>query len=163
MSLWWGRADAESKLMLGQQDRTWLHTEPTDMRKFYYDLSALVKNQLEQDSLSGHYLVFVNRHKAMMKVLYFELLDAACGVSACSKDSSKCASHRPDNARTGYPLSSLCVACRNNDCHGCCSASRNTQRASRPRLVTTKQGLAPPALCSALTMTPRSCGQERAR
>jgi transposase len=56
----------------GQQARIWLCTQPTDMRKSYNGLSALVKNQLAQDPLSGHYFVFVNRRKTMMKVLYFE-------------------------------------------------------------------------------------------
>jgi transposase len=56
----------------GQQARIWLCTQPTDMRKSFNGLSALVKSQLEQDPLSGHYFVFVNRRKTMMKVLYFE-------------------------------------------------------------------------------------------
>lgn len=55
-----------------QQARIWLCTTPTDMRKSYNGLSALVKHQLEGDPLSGHYFVFVNRRKTMMKVLYFE-------------------------------------------------------------------------------------------
>jgi transposase len=56
----------------GQQARIWLCTQPTDMRKSYNGLSALVKNQLQHDPLSGHYFVFVNRRKTLMKVLYFE-------------------------------------------------------------------------------------------
>lgn len=55
-----------------QQARIWLCTTPTDMRKSYNGLSALVKYQLDGDPLSGHYFVFVNRRKTMMKVLYFE-------------------------------------------------------------------------------------------
>ena len=56
----------------GSQARIWLCTQPTDMRKSFDGLSALVKHQLEHDPLSGHYFVFVNRRKTMMKVLYFE-------------------------------------------------------------------------------------------
>lgn len=56
----------------GPQARIWLCTKPADMRKSFDGLSALVKHQLEQDPLSGHYFVFVNRRKTMMKVLYFE-------------------------------------------------------------------------------------------
>ncbi len=55
-----------------QQARIWLCTRPTDMRKSYNGLSALVKNQLQHDPLSGHYFVFVNRRQTLMKVLYFE-------------------------------------------------------------------------------------------
>jgi transposase len=41
-----------------QQVRIWLCTQPADMRKSYNGLSALVKNQLNHDPLSGHYFVF---------------------------------------------------------------------------------------------------------
>ena len=56
----------------GQQAQIWLCTQPTDMRKSFAGLSALVQHQLEHDPLSGQYFVFVNRRKTMMKVLYFE-------------------------------------------------------------------------------------------
>lgn len=56
----------------GQHAHIWLCTLPTDMRKSFSGLSALVKNQLQHDPLSGHYFVFVNRRKTQMKVLYFE-------------------------------------------------------------------------------------------
>lgn len=54
------------------QARIWLCTLPTDMRKSFDGLYTLVKNQLRQDPLSGHYFVFINRRKTHMKVLYFE-------------------------------------------------------------------------------------------
>nr|MBS7673519.1 IS66 family insertion sequence element accessory protein TnpB [Vibrio cholerae] len=38
---------------LDSQARIWLCTEPTDMRKSFRGLSALVRNQLKQDPLSG--------------------------------------------------------------------------------------------------------------
>ena len=52
--------------------RIWLCTEPTDMRKSFAGLSALVKNQLSEDPLSGELFVFINRRKNQMKVLYFD-------------------------------------------------------------------------------------------
>ena len=57
---------------LDSQARIWLCTEPTDMRKSFRGLSALVRNQLKHDPLSGQYFVFVNRRKTQMKVLYFD-------------------------------------------------------------------------------------------
>lgn len=54
------------------QSRIWLCTQPTDMRKSFNGLGALVKNQLGHNPLSGHYFVFVNKRKTQMKVLYFE-------------------------------------------------------------------------------------------
>ncbi|WP_409523037.1 IS66 family insertion sequence element accessory protein TnpB [Nitrincola sp. MINF-07-Sa-05] len=56
----------------GNLARIWLCTQPTDMRKSFQGLSALVKNQLDLNPLSGQYFVFVNRRKTHMKVLYFE-------------------------------------------------------------------------------------------
>lgn len=52
--------------------RVWLYTPPTDMRKSYDGLSALVKNVLHEDPLSGHLFVFINRKRTQMKVLYFD-------------------------------------------------------------------------------------------
>lgn len=56
---------------LDSQTRIWLCTEPTDMRKSFKGLSALVRNQLRHDPLSGQYFVFANRRKTQMKMLYF--------------------------------------------------------------------------------------------
>ncbi len=52
--------------------RVWLYARPTDMRKSYDGLSALVKNTLREDPLSGHLFVFINRKRTQMKVLYFD-------------------------------------------------------------------------------------------
>ena len=54
------------------QVRIWLCTIPTDMRKSYNGLSALVKNALQDNPLSGEMFVFVNRRQNQMKVLYFD-------------------------------------------------------------------------------------------
>ncbi len=54
------------------QVRVWLYTRPTDMRKSYDGLSALVKNVLHEDPTSGHLFVFINRRRTQMKVLYFD-------------------------------------------------------------------------------------------
>ena len=42
------------------------------MRKSYKGLSALVKNRLQGNPLSGELFVFVNRRQDQMKVLYFD-------------------------------------------------------------------------------------------
>ena len=52
--------------------RVWLHIQPTDMRKSYNGLSALVKNTLGDNPLSGNLFVFVNRRRTQMKILYFD-------------------------------------------------------------------------------------------
>lgn len=52
--------------------RFWLCTQPTDMRKSFNGLSALVAGQLEADPLSGHCFVFINKRQTQMKILYFD-------------------------------------------------------------------------------------------
>lgn len=52
--------------------RVWLYTQPTDMRKSYHGLSALIRTVMQKDELSGDYFVFVNRKKTQLKMLYFE-------------------------------------------------------------------------------------------
>lgn len=54
------------------QVRVWLYTRPTDMRKSFDGLAALVANALREDPLSGQLFVFINRRKTQMKVLYFD-------------------------------------------------------------------------------------------
>ena len=54
------------------QVRIWLYAPPTDMRKSFDGLSALVRTQLDEDPLSGQLFVFINRRATQMKVLYFD-------------------------------------------------------------------------------------------
>ena len=58
--------------MRTQPTRLWLCTAPTDMRKSFDGLVALARHHLEQDPLSGHGFVFVNRRRTQMKLLYFD-------------------------------------------------------------------------------------------
>ena len=52
--------------------RVWLYAKPTDMRKQFDGLAALARNQLDEDPMSGHLFVFINRRRTYMKVLYFD-------------------------------------------------------------------------------------------
>jgi transposase len=54
------------------QVRIWLYGPPTDMRKSFDGLSALVRMKLEEDPTSGQLFVFINRRKTQLKVLYFD-------------------------------------------------------------------------------------------
>jgi transposase len=56
----------------GDDVRVWLYAQPTDMRKSFDGLTAMVKNQLQEDPLSGQLFVFINRRQTQMKVLYFD-------------------------------------------------------------------------------------------
>jgi transposase len=47
-------------------------TEPTDMRKSFDGLAALVEHVLEQDPLSGHLFCFFNRRGDRCKILWYD-------------------------------------------------------------------------------------------
>ena len=48
------------------------HDEPTDMRKSFNTLSALVEHQMKRDLLEGDLFLFVSRDRKRAKVLYFD-------------------------------------------------------------------------------------------
>jgi len=52
--------------------RVWLYIPPTDMRKSFDGLSALVRQKLSEDPTNGQLFVFINRRRTQLKVLYFE-------------------------------------------------------------------------------------------
>lgn len=52
--------------------RIWFYKPPTDMRKSFNGLSALVKTQLQDNPLNGAFYVFVNRKRTLMKILFFD-------------------------------------------------------------------------------------------
>lgn len=46
--------------------------QPTDMRKSFDSLSALVTGVVSQDPLSGHLFVFLNRPRNRIKILFWD-------------------------------------------------------------------------------------------
>ena len=52
--------------------RLWLCTQPTDMRRSYDGLTAIVRSQFAADPLSGDGFVFINRRRTQLKCVYFE-------------------------------------------------------------------------------------------
>lgn len=59
-------------LAIQSNARIFLATEPTDMRKGFDALQGLVTSVLEQDPLSGHLFLFVNRRRDKLKILYWD-------------------------------------------------------------------------------------------
>lgn len=66
------RLPSLGELDRGMASRIYLCTSPTDMRKGFDTLAALVRDFLGQDPLSGHLFLFVGRGKDRLKILYFE-------------------------------------------------------------------------------------------
>ena len=60
--------------MLSQDDgrRIWLCTRPTDMRRSFNGLSALVRNDLGGDPTCGHWCVFIDKRRTILKILAFD-------------------------------------------------------------------------------------------
>ena len=52
--------------------RVFLYGKPVDMRNSFNGLYALARNGLQQDPLSGHLFVFVNRRGTQVRILYFD-------------------------------------------------------------------------------------------
>ena len=66
------RLPSLGELDRGMSGRIYLCTSPTDMRKGFDTLAALVKDFLGQDPLSGHLFLFVGRAKDRLKILYWD-------------------------------------------------------------------------------------------
>lgn len=66
------RLPSLGELDRGMSGRIYLCTSPTDMRKGFDTLAALVKEFLGQDPLSGHLFLFVGRAKDRLKILYWD-------------------------------------------------------------------------------------------
>lgn len=59
-------------LSLSSTTRVFLATGPTDMRKGFDGLFALVENVIREDPFSGHLFVFRNRKRDRLKVLWWD-------------------------------------------------------------------------------------------
>ena len=59
-------------LSISRTTRVFLATEPTDMRKGFDGLFALVENVIREDPFSGHLFVFRNRRRDRLKVLWWD-------------------------------------------------------------------------------------------
>ena len=59
-------------LSISRTTRVFLATAPTDMRKGFDGLFALVVNVIQEDPFSGHLFVFRNRRRDRLKVLWWD-------------------------------------------------------------------------------------------
>jgi transposase len=59
-------------LSLALPGRIFVYTRPTDMRKSFDSLAALVREEMGGDPLSGHLYVFRSRHGDRLKLLYWD-------------------------------------------------------------------------------------------
>jgi len=59
-------------LNLATRAKIFICTEPTDMRKSFDGLAAMVTGRLAADPLSGHLFVFINKRGDRVKILYWD-------------------------------------------------------------------------------------------
>lgn len=51
----------------------WLATKPADFRCGIDGFAALCQSQLKKDPRSGHWFVFINRNRTMLRVLCYDM------------------------------------------------------------------------------------------
>lgn len=68
-------------ISLSAATRIFIITGPTDMRKSFNGLYAIVRGQLQEDPTSGHVFVFCNRAKSRIKLLLWD----GSGLWVCAK------------------------------------------------------------------------------
>jgi transposase len=66
------RLPSLGELDQGLSAKVYLATAPTDMRKGFDSLAAMVKEFLRHDPLSGHLFLFVGRGRDRLKILHWE-------------------------------------------------------------------------------------------
>ena len=59
-------------LALSDAFRYFLYAKPADMRKSFYSLAALVREELHRDPLSGDIFIFLSRRRHHLKLLRWE-------------------------------------------------------------------------------------------
>jgi len=89
-------------IALSSGTRVHLAVQPVDLRGSFNALSALVKNVLESDPLSGHVFVFTNRRRTRLKALFWD----GSGLWVCAKrlERGRFAWPQPKDERAGREL-----------------------------------------------------------
>lgn len=82
---------------LGPATKIYVGVEAVDMRKGFDGLFGLVRDQLQQDPLSGHLFLFTNRHKTRLKALVWD----GSGLWVCAKRLEKGRFRWPSGQETG--------------------------------------------------------------
>ena len=98
-------------LNLSTNTQIFLCTAPADMRKSFDGLSALVTSVMNQDLLSGHLFLFLNRRRDHIKLMYWDRDGLGFGTSVLRRGRLK----RPGRSLSNLiwnstPLSSPCCS-----------------------------------------------------
>lgn len=84
--------------------RVFVAIQPVDLRGSFNRLFALTQSVLQQDPLSGHWFVFVNRSRNRLKILFWD----GSGLWVCAK--------RLEKGRFSWPhAASACASLRGEE------------------------------------------------
>ncbi len=81
--------------------RVWLAAGPTDMRRGFDGLAAIVQEKLDADPFSGHLFVFRGRKVDLIKIVYWD----GTGLCLFTKRLEQGVFLWPPNVETGKTLS----------------------------------------------------------
>ena len=79
--------------------RVYVATAPVDLRKSYDGLAQVARDALGQDPTSGHLLVFANRRRDRIKILYWDRDGFALWMK---KQPTDCTRPRPFTGNLGH-------------------------------------------------------------
>jgi len=99
---------------LGEMDHTlgvrvYLCTSPTDMRKGFDTLAALVRDGLGYDPLDGHLFLFVGRRRDRLKMLYWDRDGYALWYKRLEKGTFRLPVAKPEEASVELKASELAM------------------------------------------------------
>ena len=125
---------------LGEMDRTlgvrvYLCTLPTDMRKGFDTLAALVRDALGYDPLSGQLFLFVGRRRDRIKMLYWDRDGFALWYKRLEKGTFRMPIAKADEASIELKASELAMLLDGIDLR----SIKRRQRFRRPAKTSKKQ------------------------
>ncbi len=108
--------------------RVYLCVSPTDMRKGFDTLAALVRDGLGYDPLSGHLFLFVGRRRDRIKLLYWDRDGFALWYKRLEQGTFRLPAAEPDTASIELKASELAMLLEGIDL----SSLQRGQRFRRP-------------------------------
>ena len=103
------RLPSLGELDRGMAARIYLATAPTDMRKGFDSLAALVKDSFGEDPLSGHLFLFIGRARDRLKILYWDTDGFALWYKRLEEGTFRLPVARPDAASVQLKASELAM------------------------------------------------------
>jgi transposase len=95
--------------------RIYLATDATDMRRGFNGLQGQISSVLQQDPLSGHLFLFVNRRRDKLKILYWDADGFAIWYKRLESGSFQVPSFQPDQTHVEIKSDELMMLLRGID------------------------------------------------